>query len=220
MQSQHLIDHSAANRGKRFEDAIVAVCRTYRARGEALITKRPDPTKKTQGRYVPDGRGGKKWVVIGAVPDSNADKGVDFDGVWKGVPICFDAKQTAESSLPLKNIKEAQMEYMRDFTAQGGRAFLLVHHIEKVKTGRATYRLEEHVYVLPFAVVWAYWKAAGRDDPLGRKKPNARQSIPAAELKRWPEVRAGRGVVLDFLPAVEQAWELLAQEERPLAIAL
>ncbi len=52
---------------------------------------------------------------------------VDYiGGVIQGVPICFDAKETASSNFPLKNIHEHQIEYMEAFEAQKGVAFVLV----------------------------------------------------------------------------------------------
>ena len=50
---------------------------------------------------------------------------VDYIGVAQGIPICFDAKETRQKSLPLKNIHEHQINFMESFEKQQGISFHL-----------------------------------------------------------------------------------------------
>ena len=54
---------------------------------------------------------------------------VDYIGVAQGIPICFDAKETRQKSLPLKNIHEHQINFMESFEKQQGISFLIVHFL-------------------------------------------------------------------------------------------
>lgn len=192
-----------ANRGADLEQLLIATCRTYRAQGRAVITRVPDPIKVIKGGYKHT-RNGKAWVITEAVPDSGADKTVDFFGIWNGIGIAFDAKESRDPNrFPLDNIKPHQMEYMRDFVQQNGIAFILLRHIPAPN--------DDTVYLLPFQMLWQYWEAAGRADPFGRKARGAQQSIPIDEIRMWPEVKPGRGVYLDFLSAWDQAECLLLE---------
>lgn len=45
---------------------------------------------------------------------------VDYIGVVQGIPVCFDAKETAVDIFPLQNIHEHQVNFMSDFEKQQG----------------------------------------------------------------------------------------------------
>jgi recombination protein U len=51
---------------------------------------------------------------------------VDYIGAVQGIPVCFDAKECSKDTFPLANIHPHQVEFMRDFEAQGGLAFFLL----------------------------------------------------------------------------------------------
>ena len=52
---------------------------------------------------------------------------VDYMGSVQGIPVCFDAKETAQKNLPIANIHEHQIEFMDKFMLQGGLSFILVN---------------------------------------------------------------------------------------------
>lgn len=200
---------TAANQGKEFENQVRADCKLYRGRKVALFTKIPDPIKVTAGGHSYDQLGNRRWDVKKAVPDKDADKSVDFIGIWKAVGMfCFDCKETQDTNkFPLDNVEVEQVQYMRDFEEMGGKAFLLIRRHIPPAEGNPR---QDNVYVLPFAVFWLYWEAAGRAKLFGSRPKDVRQSVPFDEIRRWPEVRCGRGLVYDFLPAVAEAFEMLA----------
>jgi len=104
-----------ANRGMILEEIIELSNKHYLKTGQALIQKVPTPVKvlKCKGSKI-EGFWEKKSTV-------------DFVGVANGKSICFDAKETKGKSLPLQNIHEHQLKFMRDWRGQGGEAFLIVY---------------------------------------------------------------------------------------------
>ena len=74
-------------------------------------------------------------------------------GVVQSYPVCFDAKECSTDSFPISNIHEHQYEFMKDFEAQGGIAFILIHfsHLDKV-------------YYLRFAELTKYYERAKNGD--------------------------------------------------------
>jgi recombination protein U len=79
---------------------------------------------------------------------------VDYIGAVQGIPVCFDAKESATDTFALQNIHEHQVEFMRDFEAQDGVAFLLIYY-----TGK------DLLYYLRFADLLRFWdraKSGGR----------------------------------------------------------
>lgn len=54
---------------------------------------------------------------------------VDFIGIIQGMFVAFDTKEIRGQSLPLKNIHEHQLEFMKDVAAQGGLCFIILHFV-------------------------------------------------------------------------------------------
>lgn len=97
--------------GADFEETIKAVLNTFASKGKAYIVKLEE--KKTFS-----GRG-----VIDTSP-------FDFFGFYiylgRHIPVAFDAKTTAATSLPIRNIKPHQVEELDNVSSLGGKAFLLI----------------------------------------------------------------------------------------------
>lgn len=53
---------------------------------------------------------------------------VDYIGAVQGIPVCFDAKECSADTFPLANVHEHQVQFMKDFEAQGGVAFFLIFY--------------------------------------------------------------------------------------------
>jgi len=196
-----------ANRGKPFEQDLITSCRTYRNRGEAMIIKVPDPKKTAGGFHEDRPDGTRRWVMGPAIPDATADKSVDFVGLARGRGYAFDAKENHDpASFSLNNIKPEQMDFLRDWEAQGGVSCFCMRQVPGPKGPT--------VHIVPYGVVAFYWREAGRDHPFGRRpSPGARQSVPVEEVRRWPEVLSGRGVPYDFLPLLDVASAQFQQDK-------
>ncbi|MGG1662915.1 Holliday junction resolvase RecU [Brevibacillus sp. NRS-1366] len=116
---------SQANRGKGFEDILNYTNLQYEQAGIALINKRPTPIKptKTKGSRVLAGYFEEKSTV-------------DYDGVYRGRAIYFEAKSTRERTrFDLANISKHQIEHLEKADKSGAVCFLLI----EFAAFRATY---------------------------------------------------------------------------------
>ncbi|MBR5421485.1 MAG: Holliday junction resolvase RecU [Lachnospiraceae bacterium] len=127
-------------RGSNLEEMINRSNEKYRENGLALIQKIPTP-------ITPMEIDKDSSRITLAYFDRKST--VDYIGVVQGVPLCFDAKECAETTFALQNIHPHQVEFMRDFEKQEGVAFLLIHF-----TG-----LDVHYY-LRFAELERFWQRA------------------------------------------------------------
>ena len=134
--------NSRGLRGSVLEELINMTNDLYRREGVALIQKIPTPIKPV------DFDSEKKMIRLAYFEQKST---VDYIGVMRGNPMCFDAKETGKKSLPFSNIHEHQVKFMRDFTAQGGLAFLLVH-----------FSARDEYFLLPFEILEEYFQGGSR----------------------------------------------------------
>lgn len=165
--------NSMGLRGSTLEELINLTNENYRSKGLAVIQKVPTPI--TPVRLDNESR-----TITLAYFDQKST--VDYIGAAQGIPLCFDAKETGRKSLPIQNIHEHQMAFMRDFTAQDGIAFLLVSFTQ---TGE--------YFLLPFNELNLFWKASRND---GRK------SIPYEAFDRELLIPNMHGCYIHYLEAV------------------
>ncbi|MCL1863689.1 MAG: Holliday junction resolvase RecU [Defluviitaleaceae bacterium] len=109
-------------RGSAFEEMIDLTNRLYTQKGLAIIQKVPTP-------ITPIAVDNKARIITHAYFEKKST--VDFIGVAQGVAICFDAKETRQLRLPLRNIHAHQLEFMENFRKQNGVSFLLVNFATK-----------------------------------------------------------------------------------------
>ena len=105
-------------RGSAFEEMVDMTNQLYAQRGLAIIQKVPTP-------ITPIEVDNKARTITSAYFEKKST--VDFIGVAQGLALCFDAKETRQLNLPLKNIHSHQVDFMESFRKQGGVSFLLVH---------------------------------------------------------------------------------------------
>ena len=155
--------NSRGLRGSSFEEIINFTNERYRQSGLALFQKIPTPITPVRMAYF------------------EKQSTVDYIGVAQGIPIAFDAKETAGKSLPLQNIHAHQMAFMGEFRRQRGLSFLLVH-----------FSAADAYYLLPFETLKIYWENAAR---------GGRKSIPLAAFEEKYSIRQ-TGNLLHYLEAV------------------
>lgn len=164
-----------ASRGRFFEDWIDQANAVYEAKKLAVIKKIPTPwqVQRKYNQYK------KTYEIAFAYPERKST--VDFGGTASKCSIWFDAKVTElKTSFPLKNIHSHQIEYLERVNEQGGKAFFLVHSVEKNRT-------------------WLLWI----DQLLAFIEKNARKSITFNWFDENCEpVLSSEGIVLDYLPLV------------------
>ena len=137
---------SFANRGLRgsvLEEMINMTNEKYKAQGLCVVEKIPTP-------ITPVAIDKESRTITLAYFEKKSS--VDYIGVVQGIPICFDAKETRQKSLPLSNIHRHQIEFMEAFSKQDGIAFMLVN-----------FAILDKCYFLPFEDLKAFWDKAQLD---------------------------------------------------------
>lgn len=115
--SKHII---YGNRGMDLESDINQSNTYYKDSGIALIYKKPTPIKVQDVKYSSHG-----VLIEKAFFESPST--TDYNGVYKGCYIDFEAKETKSStSFPLKNIHAHQIKHMMVVIEHGGICFLIV----------------------------------------------------------------------------------------------
>jgi len=165
--------NSRGLRGSGLEDLINFTNDIYRQRGLALIQKIPTP-------ITPVEVNNKERTITLAYFDKQST--VDYIGVVQGIPICFDAKETALKSLPIQNIHEHQIQFMEEFQKQQGVSFLLVQ-----------FTTVDEFYFLPFETLKDYWDGAQKGE---------RKSIPYQAFEKRYQIENKGKAVLNYLEAV------------------
>ncbi|SEG86889.1 recombination protein U [Bacillus sp. ok061] len=165
------------NRGMAFELSLTNTCRMYKAENIGIFNKRPTPVKviKTnqKGEISKSAWGSKSTV--------------DYDGVYKGRVVYFEAKSTkGTTSFPLDNIGRHQIDYLNDTQAQGAICFYLIE-----------FRTDH----IPVSLVAEYYEAMLYD--------GGRKSIPREEFEKHAYVveRTDRALI-DYLVHVDRLADL------------
>jgi recombination protein U len=108
-----------ANKGKTFEEVIEYQNTLYTNRGVSTVQKIPTPWV-VQRRY---------GQIVSAYPEKKST--VDYRGAvrlidGKTYAISFDAKETSnESGLPLRNIEQHQIDFIKNALSVGELAFIV-----------------------------------------------------------------------------------------------
>lgn len=107
-----------ANRGMSLENDINETNKYYVDYDIALIYKKPTPIRITKTNY-------KNMRITDGFFESPST--LDYNGVYKGYYIEFDAKETrSKTSFPIDNIHKHQIEYIKKVIKHGGIVFLIV----------------------------------------------------------------------------------------------
>lgn len=107
-----------ANRGMALEDDINQSNKYYLNHNIALIYKKPTPIKVVKVEYP-------KNIIKEAY--FNEPSTLDYNGIYKGKYLEFDAKETqSKTSFPISNIHKHQLEHIKRVLYFGGITFLIV----------------------------------------------------------------------------------------------
>ena len=133
-------------RGSELEESLNMTNEKYREQKLALVQKIPTPI--TPMEFDKE----HHHITLAYFEKKST---VDYLGVVQGVPVCFDAKECAADTFRLSNIHPHQIQYMTDFEAQGGVAFIIIYFSHK-----------NLYYYLPYAEMMRFVK---RSEDGGRK---------------------------------------------------
>ena len=152
-------------RGSALEEMINRTNEKYRDEGLALIQKIPTPITPVEI----DQR--TRQITLAYFDQKST---VDYIGAVQGIPVCFDAKESASETFALQNIHDHQYEFMEDFENQGGVAFFLIY-----------YTSIDEFYYLPFEYLKIFWERAKNG---GRKSFRHDELNPAYIIPRDDDV--------------------------------
>lgn len=113
---EKIINYS--NRGMDLESDINITNEYYRSINKAFIYKKPTPIQVVKVDYSKN-----KKITEAYFKESST---TDYNGIYKGKYIDFEAKVTNTLSFPLKNIKNHQIEHLIKIKEHGGISFLIV----------------------------------------------------------------------------------------------
>lgn len=169
-----------ANLGMTLESDIEATNQYYLSNHIAVIHKKPTPVQVVNVSY-PARNKAKITEAYYKTPSTT-----DFNGLYKGKYIDFDAKETnSKTSMPLKNIHPHQIEHLKNVDEHGGIAFLIVH-----------FKQHGEYFVLPYKVLNAFW--------FEQHTEKGRKSIPYETFKEQAFlIKFSFNPRLDYLSVIE-----------------
>ncbi|MBB6452004.1 recombination protein U [Salirhabdus euzebyi] len=161
-------------RGMSFENTVNYTNNLYNHKGKAIINKRPTPMK-----IIGKTRGNQHLCIF------SEKSTVDYDGIYLGKPVVFEAKTTKLKRFPLDMITDSQVEYLQQAEKHGAVSFVLIEM-----------RIVNDVFLIPNNMLQKYLKAANK---------GARKSIPLQDLEIYAHlVTTQNGVPLDYLSVVDK----------------
>lgn len=117
-----------ANRGMTLEEDINLTNAYYLERNIAFIYKKPTPIQVIKVDYS------KNSAIIKEAYFKEPST-TDYNGLYKGKYIDFDAKETnSTTSFPLNNIHSHQIKHIKDIVLNNGIGFLIIRFNKLNKT--------------------------------------------------------------------------------------
>lgn len=162
-----------ARRGMTLEEDLNETNQFYLSRNIAVIHKKPTPIQIVDVSYP-----SRSTAVIKEAYFRHAST-TDYNGVFKGKYIDFEAKETKSStSFPLKNFHTHQIEHMKAVIDNHGICFVIIR-----------FSVDDEVYLLDAQFVLTYWE---------RMISGGRKSIKKQEI-----VENGHPITLGFQPRLD-----------------
>lgn len=117
-----------SNRGMSLESDLNLSNEYYRENDIAIIYKKPTPITIAKVDYP-----SRKEAIIKEAYFKTPST-TDYNGIYKGKYIDFEAKETKKDCFPLSNIHKHQIEHIDKIIRHNGIAFLIVRFSNKNKT--------------------------------------------------------------------------------------
>ncbi len=167
---------STSNRGMTLEAMINDTNMYYRNKGIAIVYKKPTPITVNKVDY----KSRNDAVIKEAhfiVPSTT-----DYNGVYKGMYIDFEAKETRKDYFPLANIHAHQIKHLTSIKECGGIGFIIVRFV-----------LNDEIYLLTIEKLEAFLNN------------NVRKSIPRKYfIENGFLIKIGYSPCIDYLSALDK----------------
>nr|WP_263313272.1 Holliday junction resolvase RecU [Mammaliicoccus sp. Marseille-Q6498] len=152
-------------RGMNLEEEIDKSNQYFRMENIAVIHKKPTPIQIVDVDYP------KRQKAVIKEAYFRKPSTTDYNGVYKGYYIDFEAKETKnKTSFPLNNIHDHQVLHMNQVIKQRGICFLLIK-----------FSYHDSVFLLPFKDFMVYWdrfKSGGKKSITYKEIENDGYLIP------------------------------------------
>jgi len=171
-----------SNRGMTFENVINETNEYYLVNDVAIIHKKPIPIQIVKVDY-PSRSGAVIKEAYYKVPSTT-----DYNGVYKGKYIDFEAKETAnKTSFPLSNIHLHQINHLESIVNHGGISFLLIF-----------FKTLDEIYLLETKYIIKYYN----------RSIEGRKSIKYDEIKEFGYlIKEGYSPRIDYLKIIDKIIE-------------
>ena len=176
--------NSRGLRGSVLEENINLTNEKYLREDLALVQKIPTPITPMEIEQT------TRHITLAYFDKKST---VDYIGVVQGVPICFDAKECAGESFPVENVKEHQMEFMKNFEKQEGIAFFIIY-----------FSNVEIYYYVPYRDMLVFWE---------RAKNGGRKSFRREELDESYRIPMLNQAYIHYLTMLSK--DLESRDEEP-----
>ena len=175
---QRKTDSSFSNRGMALEEELNESNEYYLSRGIAVIHKKPVPIQVVNVKYP------ARSAAVITEAYFRTPSTTDFNGVWNGKYIDFEAKETKSlTSFPLQNIHEHQVDHMKNVQKHGGIVFFIIK-----------FTVLDRYFIVPYARFESFWE---------RMQSGGRKSITLSEFEETSmEVAPGYNPRINYLDAV------------------
>ncbi|MBS4899960.1 MAG: Holliday junction resolvase RecU [Clostridiales bacterium] len=167
--------NSRGLRGSALEDLINLSNERYLSAGLALVQKIPTPIKPI--RIDKESR-----QITLAYFDQRST--VDYMGIVQGIPICFDAKETASDTYSINNIHDHQVRFMENFELQKGIAFIILQFTKRDET-----------YYIPYRDIKKFWE---------RAEGGGRKSFCYDEIDKDFVIPSSGGLLVHYLETLQK----------------
>lgn len=129
-----------SNRGNMLESDLNESNQYYLTFNKALIHKKPTPVQIVKVDY-PARNAAKITEAYFKVPSTT-----DYNGVYKGKYLDFEAKELHKSTFPFQNIHLHQIEHLDNVIKHGGIAFVIIRFskLNEVYLLDAKYMIEKY----------------------------------------------------------------------------
>lgn len=177
-------DLSFSNRGMTLEEDINATNKYYLEKGIAVVHKKPTPVQIVKVDYP------KRSAAVITEAYFKQASTTDYNGVYKGKYIDFEAKETRhKTSFPLKNFHAHQINHIRQVLKQGGIAFVILR-----------FSTLEEIYFLEGKHLLRFWE---------RMKNGGRKSIKKSEIEELGYlIPVGYQPRIDYLKVIDRLYGL------------
>ncbi len=173
--------NSRGLRGSAFEEMINRTNEKYEENSLALIQKIPTPITPIEidqaNRHITLAYFDKKSTV-------------DYIGAVQGIPVCFDAKESATDTFNLQNVHDHQVDFMLKFKKQKGIAFFLIYYSKR-----------DLIYYMPIEEMHVFVK---------RAHDGGRKSFTFSELREEHFLNKHSNVLVPYLDMIAKE---LAEEK-------